>query len=96
MAGELSWPALMAGYSSTAVLATALFGDTGAEVPPDTDDPDVDPELQPADYIASMAAGGGVHPGAPGNDAEGRRAFWRWYLDEAVPAAWRAGDAPAP
>jgi hypothetical protein len=57
----------------------------------DTDDPEVvayDHTEAPAGY--AVLAYAGVFQGAtPGFDDDKRRAFWRWWLAEAIPFAWR-------
>jgi hypothetical protein len=40
-----------------------------------------------AGYYAACAIAGG-HPGDPESSIQRRRAFWRWYLESAVPAAF--------
>ncbi len=59
-----------------------------AHLDPTSDDV-VDPEeIDPAVYAAGAFSGGGEWN--PESDPLRRRAFWEWYLDEAVPAAWSA------
>jgi hypothetical protein len=57
------------------------------------DEEELDYDQWDASYHASLAAAG-TGPREPGGDsAEAvtrRREFWRWYLSEAVPAAFRA------
>jgi len=93
--GSGSSPAISAradssGMAAIDVLATGLSGDYGPDLPETTDDDDLDPDSWETEYYASLAAGS--YPGAPDEDVEARRAFWRWYLDEAVPAAYRSVD----
>ncbi len=38
-------------------------------------------------FFAAMACSGGT-PWTPGSSTENRRAFWQWYLDQAVPEAY--------
>jgi Immunity protein Imm5 len=80
--GEVSQAALAAALASVATVATARAGDYDDE-PPDLEDRDLSPESWEAAYHASYAASG-----FPDEDRERLRAYWRWYLDEAVPAAW--------
>jgi Immunity protein Imm5 len=81
---EISQRALAAGDAARVVVPEVDIGDY--DEPPDADDEDLDPDNWEAAYVASVAAAG-----YPDDDPEARRAFWRWYLDEAVPAAWAAG-----
>lgn len=54
-----------------------------------TSDEVVDPEeIDPAVYAAGAFSGGDEWN--PESDPLRRRAFWEWYLEEAVPAAWSA------
>jgi len=82
---QISQRALAAGEAARLVLAAADLDDY-AEHAPDADDGDIDPDNWEAAYVAAIAAAG-----YPDEDVEARRAFWRWYLDEAVPTAWAAG-----
>jgi hypothetical protein len=67
------------------VVFTALSGDAG-----DRTDEDSEEEMEPDDwdptFVAALAAAG-----YPDEDPAQRREYWRWYLDEAVPEAWRSG-----
>ena len=82
--------AVYVGYAAADVVNTALYdlpalqGDDTAEP---IQDEDLDPYEWDASYYAALAAAGGA-PGEEGSDPERRRTFWRWYLSEAVPAAW--------
>jgi Immunity protein Imm5 len=60
------------------VVSTALAGDYGDDMPIETTDADLDGYEYETAWMVSLLE-------------EERRAFWRWYLDEAVPAAWEAG-----
>ena len=83
---------LVAGYVGTAAccaLSTAAHDKSYADLPPDTDDYDVDSEDWDASFLAAMAAAGG-EVGDPDASDGRRREFWKWYLREAVPAAWNA------
>jgi immunity protein Imm5 of predicted polymorphic toxin system len=58
--------------------------------PPQTRDEDLDADQWDTSYYAAAAASG-TAPGDPSDDnqsQERRRGFWRWYLEEAVPAAY--------
>lgn len=50
------------------------------------DDEDLDPESYLPCYLAACAAAGGMNDQP--SSSEQRRAFWLWYLDEAVPAVY--------
>lgn len=54
----------------------------------DLDDRGDDPDFTEADQWGCQAE---AFRSEPGIDAEGQRAFWEWYLREAVPRAWVAG-----
>jgi len=82
---EISQRALAAGEAARLVVVAADIDDYG-EHPPHADDDDLDPDDWEAAYVAAIAAAG-----YPEEDVAARRDFWRWYLEEAVPEAWRAG-----
>lgn len=86
-----NFPAAMAGLSAVTAYRTALedeefepdsAGELGKWV---TDVGD-----QEAASLASLAAAGGSFANPQSSRAE-RLRFWRWWLDEAVPAAYREG-----
>ena len=79
-----------AGEASVDLLSTATVGDYGDETPMEIDDHELDPDQLEASFLGSIAVAS--YPGASDDDVEARRAYWRWYLDEAVPAAYRAID----
>jgi len=82
--GRISHRAHAAGDAARVVVPQV---DVGDYVEPDeVDDFDLDPDNWEAAFVASIAASGYPDP-----DPEAMREFWRWYLDEAVPEAWRAG-----
>ena len=80
-------PAIHAALSATRVVVTAGWDEPPAD--PDTDDEAIDADQWDAAFWASLA----VVPSLPWmtdpGDVEPRRAFWRWYLSEAVPATDR-------
>jgi Immunity protein Imm5 len=82
---QISLRAQAAGEAARLVVSEVDLDDYDGE-PPDIDDDDLDPEAWDPAYVAAVAAAG-----YPDEDVEARRAFWRWYLDEGVPEAWRSG-----
>jgi hypothetical protein len=82
---------LYAAYSAGRAVVTALDDD-------DFDPAYLDPTLTDASrdaynvdaafWAATAAVGGSVWE--PASSPARRRAFWEWWLDEAVPAAWQA------
>jgi hypothetical protein len=85
--------AYFAGNAAAALVRIAALGDYGAELAADTIDEDLEPEGWDAEALAAAAEAS--FPGDPNDDPARRRAFWLWYLDEAVPAAF-AGDGQRP
>jgi Immunity protein Imm5 len=86
------------GYRDRGVLGAALsVGDAAsdenfdpASIDPKTSDEDRDAyEWDAASYVAIAYAGGNPISYAKQFDPARLRAFWAWYLDVAVPAAWR-------
>lgn len=80
--GEEYWPSVLAGFASWAVARDVpshpVMNDGAAS------ELEVDPQEWDACFFASLAiAGGAVWDGA--GDPVRRRAFWQWYLDEAIP-----------
>ena len=61
--------------------------DAPEAIPEDQDDWDVDACGWDTAYLASQAEAS--WPGAQDDDPEARRAFRRWYLEEALPATLR-------
>jgi immunity protein Imm5 of predicted polymorphic toxin system len=84
--GQISQSANAAGQAACTTVVAAAAGDYGEDVPPDTDDNDLEPDEWEAEFEASFAV-----TDYPNQDPEDLRAYWRWYLDEAVPAAWQSG-----
>jgi immunity protein Imm5 of predicted polymorphic toxin system len=54
------------------------------QLPADVDDEDLDSDAWETDLLASLAESS--TPDQPDYDPEARRAFWRWYLSEAIPS----------
>lgn len=76
-------PAYYAGLAAVFAVSEAWDGDLDPELhPPDTADLDLD-ELR-VEALAAYALAG--------EDVEARRAFWRWYVTEAFPAAYAVGE----
>ncbi len=91
MAADIGGRVNAAGEAAVDLLSTATVGDYGDETPMEIDDHELDPDQLEASFLGSIAVAS--YPGASDDDVEARRAYWRWYLDEAVPAAYRAvGD----
>ena len=67
------------------VVFTALSGDHGDRAEED-DQEEIEPDSWDPTFVAALAAAG-----YPDEDAGRRREYWSWYLDEAVPEAWRSG-----
>jgi hypothetical protein len=80
------------GDAAVRVVSTAIADGYSDAIGPDTLDEDLDPFQWDSSYIASLAAAdfGAEVPGEDERTQERRREFWRWYLDTAVPAAYRA------
>lgn len=79
------FPAMFVGLAATGIVSTALASDLPN--PEDAiDDDDLDPDGLSASSAAAYAACGGL-PGSEQMDADKLRAFWLWYLDEAVDRA---------
>ena len=84
-------PALMVADAATAMVVSACYRNPDY----DTADNDVDDdELAPDSFdtscmCASAAAGGMNWMPVDQVNVEARRAFWMWYLDEAIPAVLR-------
>jgi hypothetical protein len=87
MTDEDTQLALAPGYGAAQVLACAIADEIlDFEDLDDLTDRDVDPEeLDPAFFAAAAISGGAAWDEA--SLKERRRAFWRWWLEEALPAA---------
>ncbi len=89
MNADHQFPAGYVGAAATAALSTAARDKRYSTVPIDADDYDLDSEDWDTSFMAAMASAGG-EVGDPVASDERRRDFWEWYLQEAVPEAWRA------
>lgn len=83
--GERSLAAVYAGYSWWAVARDALAPETpsGQLV----SELEIAPDEWSACFLASLAAAGGASWESVADNSQ-RRAFWEWYLNEAVPSAF--------
>ena len=91
-AGQISERALFASYAALMVVPAASAIDYDPQISKLNQEDEFDNNLYPdeweAEYCAAQAAAS--QPGVPGGDPGRRRAFWEWYLSEAVPAAYAA------
>jgi len=87
---ELGPRVFAAGRAAADLVWSPVTADYGDEIPADADDENLDPDMMAPDYFASLAEASFF--GEPDEDPEARRRFWRWYLDEAVPAAYKSVD----
>ncbi len=83
--------AVAAGYAAQRALLCALFDEAfdPSDVDIDALDEDAQPDERDASFLAAVACSGGP-PWDPASRQGERRAFWLWWLGEAVPAAARA------
>jgi hypothetical protein len=77
------------GRGACAALRTATEDEAYGYPDEGRDDHDLDIEAWDASWWSALAYGGGT-TGEAAYRPERRREFWEWYLDEAVPAAWRS------
>jgi hypothetical protein len=83
----------MVGDAAVHTVSGALVDYGPDDFEPETLDEELDADQWDASFYAALAAAG-FGPREPGDDArsqERRRAFWDWYLSEAVPAAFHGG-----
>ncbi len=83
--------AVYAGYSANKTVATATFDEMfeSDEISNDSTDGDLDPYEWDAGFYASMSFSVGA-PWEKKSDTNRRRSFWEWYLQTAVPMAWKS------
>jgi hypothetical protein len=74
----------LAGLAAARLVGRVLAGDYSEQLPADTDDEDLDSDAWETAYLASLAESS--VPDEPDYDPAARRAFWRWYLGEAIPS----------
>jgi hypothetical protein len=84
MSPERPLRAGLAGLAAARVVGRVLAGDYSEQLPADTDDEDLDSDAWETAFLASLAESSA--PDEPDYDPEARRAFWRWYLREAIPS----------
>lgn len=78
--------AASAGQAAVGVVLSTLAADYSSDLPADANDDDLDSDQWESCYFASLAEGS--YPGAPDEEPEARREFWRWFLRQAVPLAY--------
>ena len=84
-------PALMVADAATAMVVSACYRNPDYDTADnDVDDDELAPDSFETSYMCASAAAGGMNwmPVDQVN-VEARRAFWMWYLDEAIPAVLR-------
>jgi hypothetical protein len=74
----------LAGLAAARVVSCALWGDYSEELAADVDDEDLDSDAWETAFLASLSESS--VPDQPDYDPEARRAFWRWYLRDAIPS----------
>jgi Immunity protein Imm5 len=74
----------LAGLAAARVVGRVLAGDYSEQLPAGTDDEDLDSDAWETAFLASLAESS--VPNEPDYDPEARRAFWHWYLSEAIPS----------
>lgn len=77
---------MFVGHAAANTVIEALIPVQADAIPQADDDENVDPESYHPSYMAACAAAGGMNDRPASPDL--RRAFWLWYLDEAVPSAY--------
>jgi hypothetical protein len=89
MTDESRYRGVYAGHAACGALRVAIDDEPVGLADQGLDQYDLDAEEQDTAFLASLAFGGGDE-GEAAYRPELRRDFWQWYLDEAVPAAWRS------
>ena len=83
--------AIMVADAAQQLVISACYRDPYADIDESLeDDDDLLPDSLDCSYACSCAVAGGMN-WRPANEVnvEARRAFWLWYLDEAIPAVLR-------
>lgn len=83
------------GYAAVNAVTTAQVDEEVEGFDEGELDENLDAYQLDASYLASLAFASGA-PGEQGSDPARRREFWRWYLREAVPAAYTTAPDDAP
>ena len=81
-------PALMVADAATSMVISACYRNPDHDTADnDNDDEELAPDSYETSYTCASAAAGAMNwmPVDQAN-VEARRAFWMWYLDEAIPA----------
>ena len=87
---SITEPATFVADAAASAVMSACHRDLYYEVDMDSDlkDDDLLPDSLDLSYACSAAAARGLNwQAAKDVDVNARRAFWTWYLDEAIPAA---------
>lgn len=82
---DLGDNAASAAEAARNVVRTAYAGDYSDRAEEDSEEA-IEPSEWDPTFMASLAAAG-----YPDESVDKRRAYWEWYLDEAVPEAWISG-----
>jgi len=85
-------PALMVADAATAMVVSACYRNPDYDTADnDVDDDELAPDSFETSYMCASATAGGMNwKSADQVNVEARRAFWMWYLDEAIPAVLRS------
>ncbi|QCT34521.1 immunity protein [Actinomyces sp. oral taxon 171 str. F0337] len=85
-------PALMVADAAAAMVVSACYRNPDYDTADnDIDDDELAPDSFETSYMCASAAAGGMNwMPVDQVDVNARRAFWMWYLDEAIPAALRS------
>lgn len=89
---EIDEPTLNAAAAAAAAAALAGCPEEPEQLEDPRDDEDLDADDWDPDFLASMVDAPSLPKMGVAEHVEPRRAFWRWYLDEAVPAVDRSLD----
>ena len=86
---RITAPAVMVADAASGTAMTACYRNPDYDIADGTEDDDelLPASLEPSYSCASAAAGGMNWQPVEEVDVEARRAFWTWYLDEAIPWA---------
>lgn len=85
-------PALMVADAAAAMVVSACYRNPDYDTADnDIDDDELAPDSFETSYMCASAAAGGMNwMPVDQVDVNARRAFWMWYLDEAIPAVLRS------